>query len=120
MDGFLWMFSRVPLVLLAPRSFKFQPIDTGEVADRMVEHAPNGPSGRLPDIGGPEVLTFGDLAKSWLQARGKRRPIVNLPLMGGVARGFKAAYNCTPEHADGKVTWEKWLERKYRGGRGAS
>jgi len=120
MDGFLRMFSRVPFVLPAPKSFKFQPIDTGEVADRMVADAAKGPVGRLPDIGGPEVLAFGDLATTWLRARGKRRPIVNVPLMGGVARGFKAAYNCTPEHAEGKVTWEHWLQRKYGGSRGAS
>ena len=61
MDGFLRMFSRVPFVLPAPKSFKFQPIDTGEVADRMVMDAAKGPVGRLPDIGGPEVLMFGDI-----------------------------------------------------------
>jgi uncharacterized protein YbjT (DUF2867 family) len=113
MDGFLRMFSRVPLVLPVPKSFKFQPIDTGEVADRMVGYAPDGPSGRLPDVGGPEVLTFGEMAKAWLQARGKRRPVVNVPTLGGTARGYRAAYNCTPEHSEGKVTWEEWLGRKY-------
>jgi len=113
MDGFLRMFSRVPLVLAVPKPFKFQPIETGEVADRMVDDAAKGPSGRLPDIGGPEVLTFGEIAKGWLQARGKRRPIVNLPLLGGTARGFREGYNCTPEHTDGKVTWGEWLERTY-------
>ena len=45
MDGFLRMFSRVPFVLPVPKSFKFQPIDTGEVADRMVEDAAKGPVG---------------------------------------------------------------------------
>jgi hypothetical protein len=34
-------------------------------------------------------------------------------VMGGVARGFKAAYNCAPEHADGQVTWAEWLQAKY-------
>jgi uncharacterized protein YbjT (DUF2867 family) len=114
-DGFLRMFSRVPFVLPAPKAFKFQPIDTGEVADRMVADVAKGPVGRLPDLGGPEVLIFGDLAKAWLRARGKRRPIVNVPVMGGVARGFKAGYNCTPEHAEGHVTWEEWLARRYGG-----
>jgi uncharacterized protein YbjT (DUF2867 family) len=113
MDGFLRLFSRVPLVLPIPKSFKFQPIDTGEVADRMVEDAVKGPIGRLPDLGGPEVLTFGEMAKAWQRARGKNRPIVNVPVMGGVARGFKAAYNCTPEHADGKIVWEEWLGQRY-------
>jgi uncharacterized protein YbjT (DUF2867 family) len=120
MDGFLRMFSRMPFVLAVPKSFKFQPIETGEVADRMVADAAKGPSGRLPDIGGPEVLTFGEIAKGWLQARGKSRPIVNLPLLGGTARGFRKGYNCTPEHADGKVTWAEWLARKYSSQRMAS
>jgi len=112
-DGFLRLFSRVPLVLLVPKSFKFQPIETGEVADRMVGDAAIGPVGRLPDIGGPEILTFGEMAKAWQQAHGQRRPIVNAPLLGAVARGFKAGYNCTPEHAEGKMTWGKWLQSKY-------
>jgi uncharacterized protein YbjT (DUF2867 family) len=117
MDGFLRMFSRMPFVLPVPKSFKFQPIETDEVADRMVAAAAKGPSGRLQDIGGPEVLTFGEIAKSWLQARGKSRPIVNLPLLGGTARGFREGHNCTPDHPDGKVTWEQWLAKRYQGGR---
>lgn len=115
MDGFLRLFSRVPLVLLIPKSFKFQPIETGEVADRMVEDVAEGPAGRLPDLGGPEVLTFGEIAKAWQQARGQRRPIINVPLLGGTARAFRAGYNCTPEHAEGKVTWGEWLMVRYRG-----
>ena len=113
MDGFLRLFSRVPLILPMPKSFKFQPIETGEVADRMIADAAKGPVGRLPDLGGPEVLTFGEMAKAWLRARGKRRPIVNVPVMGGVARGYKAGSNCTPEHAEAKVTWEDWLGKRY-------
>jgi uncharacterized protein YbjT (DUF2867 family) len=114
MDGFLRMFSRVPLILPIPKSFKFQPIETGEVADRMVEDAAKGPVGRLPDIGGPEVLTFEEIARAWQEARGQRRPIVNVPLMGAVAKGFKAGYNCAPEHAEGKITWREWLRGRYR------
>jgi uncharacterized protein YbjT (DUF2867 family) len=114
MDGFLRLFSRVPLLLPAPKAFKFQSIDTGEVAERLVADAAKGPAGRLPDIGGPEVLTFGEIANAWQQARGKSRPIVNVPLMGGVAKGFKAGYNCTPEHAEGRVTWGEWLSERYR------
>ena len=45
---------------------------------------------------------------------GKSKPIVNVPLIGGVRAGIKAGYNCTPEHAEGKVTWGEWLERRYR------
>ena len=111
-DGFLRLFSRVPFLLLVPKSFKFQPIETGEVADRMVSDAAKGPVGRLPDVGGPEVLTFGEMAKAWQIARGQTRPVVNVPLMGKVAKGFKEGYNCTPEHAEGKITWGEWLHAK--------
>jgi uncharacterized protein YbjT (DUF2867 family) len=119
MDGFLRngmlpALGRIPFVRLVPKAFKFQPIETDEVADRMVADAAKGPSGRLPDIGGPEVLTLGDMASAWRRSTGDGKPIVNLPLVaGGVATAFRAGFNCTPEHADGKVTWEQWLARKY-------
>ncbi len=96
-----------------PKSFRFQPIETGEVAARMVEYAAKGPSGRLPDLGGPEVRTLGDLASAWLRARRTRALILPLPLFGKIATGFHNGYNCTPDHAEGKITWEQWLERKY-------
>jgi nucleoside-diphosphate-sugar epimerase len=102
-DGFLRIFSRIPLILPVPKSFKFQPIETGEVADHMVADAAKGPVGRLPDIGGPEILTFGEIARSWQEARGQKRPIVNLPLVGKTAKGFKEGYNCTPDHAEGRL-----------------
>ena len=112
-NGMLPALGRVPFVRLIPKAFQFQPIETGEVADRMVACAAQGPSGRLLDIGGPEVLTFGQMAKAWKQATGDGRPIVNLPLMGGMAAAFKGGYNCTPEYADGKMTWAEWLAQKY-------
>jgi uncharacterized protein YbjT (DUF2867 family) len=112
-NGLLPALGKVPFVRLVPKAFKFQPIETGEVADRMVEHAEKGPSGRLPDLGGPEVLKFGDMADAWKKATGEGKPLVNLPMMGGLADGFKAGYNCTPEHAEGKMTWAEWLDGKY-------
>jgi uncharacterized protein YbjT (DUF2867 family) len=113
-DGMLPALGRVPFVRLIPKAFKFQPISTGEVADRMVESAARGPNGRLPDLGGPEIMAFGEVAKLWQKATGDSKPILNLPLIaGGVASGFRAGHNCTPEHAEGKLTWEQWLDQKY-------
>ena len=48
--------ARLPVVLV-PKGLSGQPIDTGEVADRMVELRSRAPAGRVPDIGGPEVRT---------------------------------------------------------------
>lgn len=96
-----------------PGSFKFQTIDTGEVADRMLALIEAGPSGRVDDIGGPEVRTAGDLAAEWTEARGKRRLILPLPLFGKIASGFRQGLNCAPENIYGKITWTDWLADKY-------
>src|SRR4028118_1312660 len=65
------LLERIP-VMMMPRGFLLQPMDIGEVAGRMVELALSEPTGRVPDIGGPEVRTFPDLARSYLQAAGGR------------------------------------------------
>ncbi len=114
-DDFLRLLIRLPIAFV-PKPLKFQPIDAGDVADRMVQYASNGPGGRLPDLGGPEVRTFGDLASAWLNARRRRALLLPLPTVGKTAAGLKNAYNCTPDHAEGKVTWEQWLARKYPSG----
>ncbi len=103
---------------VAPSDFRFQPIDPGDVADRMLEYAEAGPSGRLPDLGGPEVSTLGDLARTWAQIRGLRRRIVRLPLPGKVAAGFRQGLNTTPEGKYGRVTWADWARRRYGSGDG--
>lgn len=100
-----------------PGSFKYQTIDTGEVADRMAELVESGPTGRAPDIGGPEVLTFRQMAKSWMKARGSRRLMLPLPVFGKIAGAFRKGYNTCPDNAYGKITWQQYLDEKY-GARG--
>ena len=96
-----------------PAAFKFQTIGTGEVAGRMLELIEAGPSGSAADIGGPEVLDAGEMARSWTKATGRRRLILPLPLFGKIASGFKRGLNCTPDNTYGKITWPDWLADKY-------
>src|SRR3990170_8782260 len=114
MDEILGNLLRFP-VGVYPAGFKFQPIDPGEVAERMVQQVEAGPGGRLPEIAGPEVRSAGELARAWLKARGKRRLLLPLPLFGKVAVGFRAGYHCAPESAYGRITWAEWLSRRYGG-----
>ncbi len=114
LDGFLSNLIRLPAAVL-PKSFQFQLIDAGEVAEHMVADAASGPSGRLPDLGGPEVLRFDEIARLWLKARRKRALVLPLPLFGRIATGFRNGYNCAPDHAEGKITWADWLAKKYGG-----
>lgn len=112
--GVHWPFA------LLPTDFQFQPMDIREAAGRIVESVAAGPAGWLPDIGGPEVRTLGDLARPWMEARGRRRLIVPLPLPGKTAAAFRRGYITCPEHKDGTITWEEWLQETYGQNRAAA
>ena len=115
LDDVLRNLLRFP-VGVYPAGFKFQPIDPGEVAERIVQQVGAGPGGRLPEIAGPEVRTAGELARVWLKARGKRRLLLPLPLFGKVAAGYRAGRNCAPDSKYGRITWAEWLSGKYGAG----
>jgi uncharacterized protein YbjT (DUF2867 family) len=98
-------------VVLVPEGFLLQPIETGEVADRLVELALSTPAGRFPDVGGPEVRTFADLARSYQQAAGQHRRLVEVPVPGKMARAFREGAQTCPERRYGKITWEEFLHQ---------
>jgi uncharacterized protein YbjT (DUF2867 family) len=107
-EALLRGMTRLPLVALLPTDTVGQPIDVREAADALCAQALAGPGG-LAEVGGPEVRTVGDLARTWLAARGMRRAVVRLPLPGRVARGFRRGEHTCPGRRVGTVTWEQWL-----------
>ncbi len=107
--------ARVPLILPLPATFRFQSVDTGEAAARFVRAAEDGPRGRLRDFGGPQVLTWGQMAAPWKSACGIRKPTVHLPLPGPLAAAFRAGKN-TSDGERGTVHWDDWLTRSYPSG----
>jgi uncharacterized protein YbjT (DUF2867 family) len=100
--------------LVIPKATVCQPVDVGEVSDRLCSAVLAGPAGRLADLGGPQILPADELARAWLAATGRRRQIVQISLPGRTAAGFRAGHHTAPEHGDGQVTWYEWLERTYR------
>lgn len=113
--GLLQFQARWPFLLL-PTDFLFQPIDSAEFAERLREIVVAGPSGRLPDIGGPEVLSLRQLAEVWLKTRGLRRWTFHLPTWGKVAEGFRRGYLTCPQEKYGKVTWGEWVHKRFASG----
>ncbi|SIN77699.1 SDR family oxidoreductase [Agromyces cerinus] len=95
-------------VLVAP-SISLQPIDVGELVDRLVELIDTAPSGRAPDIGGPEVRTVRSLAEAYRTARGSRRPIMPLRLPGATFRAFRSGAALVPAAQTTTVTFEQFL-----------
>ena len=104
---------KLPGLAFIPLDFKFQLIDSGEVADRMVELIQAGPSGRVADIGGPEVLAWRDIANHWMRAHRKNRRMVRLPWNGSTPTAFRQGLNTCPQERYGKVSFEAYLEKRY-------
>jgi uncharacterized protein YbjT (DUF2867 family) len=100
--------ARLPVVPV-PAGWKFQPIDAGEVADRLVALALDTPSGLVPEMGGPRVYEMTELVRSYLHARGKHRLIMPVWTPGKAARVFRSGANLTPSRAVGRRTWEDFL-----------
>jgi uncharacterized protein YbjT (DUF2867 family) len=100
--------ARLPVIPVLA-GFRFQPVDAGEVADRLVELAIGTPAGLVSDIAGPRVYEMAALLHSYLRAAGKHRPIIPLWVPGKAARALRAGANLAPERAVGRRTWEEFL-----------
>ena len=105
--------ARLP-VIPVPAGFRFQPVNAGEVAARLVELALGSPAGLVPDLGGPRVYELAELLREYLRARGKHRPILPVRLPGKAARAIRAGANLAPDRAVGHRTWEDFLAARAR------
>jgi uncharacterized protein YbjT (DUF2867 family) len=100
--------ARLP-VIPVPAGIRFQPVDAGDVADRLVELALGAPAGLVPDLAGPRVYELDELVRSYLRAAGRRRPILPVRIPGKAARALRAGANLAPDRAVGRRTWEEFL-----------
>lgn len=101
---------RLP-VLLVP-AIALQPIHVPEVAARLAELVGQGPSGRVADIGGPETLQVGDLARLWQRVRGRHRPQVPLRLPGRTFAAYRDGEQLVPGPPFGRTTFGEFLARE--------
>jgi uncharacterized protein YbjT (DUF2867 family) len=100
--------AKLPVVPV-PSDSRFQPVDSDEVAARMVKLSFGQPEGLVPDLAGPRIYTFAELARSYLEAVHRRRPLLPIRLPGKAARAVREGATLAPDQADGKRTWEDFL-----------
>jgi len=107
--------ARLP-VIPVPAGISLQPIDTGEVAQRLVELA-NGPAhGRVADMGGPKVHSFAELVGIHLRATGRRRrPVLPVPVPGRIGKAYRAGGHLAPDRAVGRRTFEEFCSARRPG-----
>ncbi|MEV5545573.1 NAD(P)H-binding protein [Streptomyces sp. NPDC052309] len=105
--------TRLP-VLPVPGGLRLQPVDSREVAARLVELALSGPSGLVPDMTGPKPYGIRELVAPYLELHGRRqRPALPVRIPGKAGRAYRAGANLTLEGAEtGKRTWEEFLAER--------
>ncbi|MER7307699.1 NAD-dependent epimerase/dehydratase family protein [Streptomyces griseoluteus] len=112
MATFLGTLTAPPLALL-PAALSDQPVEVSEAAARLAELALTTPSGRVPDMGGPEIRSVPSLARAYLDATGRNRRLLEVPLFGRTYGAFRAGGHLAPERAVGKGTFEEYLARRF-------
>ncbi len=83
-DNFTNLFSKLsilPVIPLVGIDYKFQPILVDDVADAIVKAIElKGNEGKIYEIGGPKVISFGDMVKSILKTINKKRFVMPMPM----------------------------------------
>jgi len=100
--------AKLPVVPV-PSGVRFQPVDAGEVAARLVELALDQPAGQVPDLAGPRIYRLEELVRGYLRAARKRRLLLPMPLVGRAVRAIRSGANLAPDRAVGVRTWEQFL-----------
>jgi uncharacterized protein YbjT (DUF2867 family) len=105
----IFAIQRFSPVLLSLRGMRLQPIDTRDVTARLVELIDCDPAGRVADIGGPAVHTHAELGRMYLAARRGRRPVVEMPMPGRIAAGYRTGANLAPDNPVGTIDFAQYL-----------
>ena len=83
-DNFTNLFSKLsilPVIPVVGMNYKFQPILVTDVADAIVQAIEaKGNEGKIYEIGGPKIISFGDMVKSILSTINKKRFVVEMPM----------------------------------------
>ncbi|MEB3366333.1 SDR family oxidoreductase [Saccharopolyspora mangrovi] len=106
LDRMLGRAARLPAVPL-PGSLPTQPVDERDFADHLATCVIEGPAGRRPDFGGPEVLTLNQAMRTWRELRGVKARTFTVPAPKRLRR-IASDWTC-PNDRHGKTTWAEWL-----------
>ncbi len=104
-NRFAGMVAKAPVVPVLRAGVKFQPVYVTDVADAVVAAIadPAASAGRTYELGGPDVLTMGEIVR-WIAATIGRSPaIVELPDFAGAMIARAGFLPCAP------ISRDQWL-----------
>jgi NADH dehydrogenase len=83
-DNFTNLFSKLsilPVIPLVGISYKFQPILVTDVADAIMQAIEiKNNEGKIYELGGPKIISFGDMVKSIMKTLNKKRFVIKMPM----------------------------------------
>ena len=83
-DNFTNLFSKLsilPVIPVVGKNYKFQPILVSDVASSILKAIEiKNNENKIYEIGGPKIISFGDMVKSILSNINKKRFVVELPM----------------------------------------
>jgi uncharacterized protein YbjT (DUF2867 family) len=108
---FLMRLAKGP-VAVVPRGSLLQPVDVGEVADRMAKLVMGPPAGRVRELGGPRVHSMEDLMRAYLAAANRHRRILRIPVPGRLGAGLGVGDHLLTDGDRGTVTFDEYLRSR--------
>ncbi len=105
LNRFAGMIAVAPIVPVLRTGTKFQPVFAADVGEaiRAAVASPGSFAGRTLELGGPDVITMGNLIRWIADAIGRSPTILELPDMVGAAIARAGFLPGAP------ITWDQWL-----------
>jgi uncharacterized protein YbjT (DUF2867 family) len=105
-------FDWLPFVLV-PSNTSWQLMAAQDAAWRIAELVDAGASGRVRDIGGPEIISSEDIALAYRRTRGKNENIMRVPVPGATGSRLRAGKQLVPDGRYGRQTWQQFLVEQF-------
>ena len=98
--------------IVVPDGMHFQPIEVKEAATLLVDIAQREPVGLVRGVGGPELLKFEEMTKTYLKVMSRNDELKVKHLEGDEYDRYRSENNIWPTNSYGNVTWEAFLRHK--------
>ncbi len=83
-DNFTNLFSKLsilPIIPVVGINYKFQPILVSDVAQAIMQSIESKDNeGKIYEVGGPKIISFGNMVKSIMKTLNKKRFVVEMPM----------------------------------------
>jgi uncharacterized protein YbjT (DUF2867 family) len=96
-------------MMAIPDGMHFQSIEVKEAATLLVDLVQREPVGLVRGVGGPELLKFEEMAKTYLNLHHRSDELKIRPLQNEEYDRYRSENNIWPTNSYGRITWEAFL-----------